>query len=85
MKIMKNVAIYTTLTCHFCKDAKAFFKTHNVPYQEYDVLADTARREEMIDRSGQMGVPVIEITSEDGTEQHIVGFDKKGLSAALGV
>ena len=77
---MKNVTIYSTPTCHFCHLEKDFFKEKNVAYTEYDVASDMAKRKEMIDKSGQMGVPVIDIEGEI-----IVGFDKERIKAALGL
>lgn len=60
--------------------AKEFFKENNVPYEEHDVSTDMARRTEMIDKSGQMGVPVI-IIENDLT----VGFDRAKISSMLGI
>lgn len=77
---MKPVTIYSTPTCHFCHLAKEFFKEHTVAYTEYDVSHDLAKRQEMIQRSGQMGVPVIFIGDE-----LIVGFDKDRIAGALGI
>ena len=77
---MKQVSIYSTPTCVYCKGAKEFFKKNNISYTEYDVAADAKKREEMIDKSGQMGVPVIEVG-----EDIVVGFDQKLLSKLLGV
>jgi glutaredoxin-like YruB-family protein len=82
---MKKVAIYTTPTCTYCKATKEFFKDHNVAYEEYNVGTDLARRQEMVTKSGQMGVPVIAIADETGKEQIIVGFDEEALSSALGI
>ncbi len=76
---MAKVIIYTTPTCQFCKMAKAFFKDHNVAYDEKNVAFDDAAREEMIKKSGQLGVAVIDV---DGT--FVVGFDKPKLSKLLG-
>jgi glutaredoxin 3 len=76
----KSVTIYSTPTCHFCEMAKEFFTQNNVPYTEHNVAADMERRQEMIDKSGQMGVPVILIGDE-----LIVGFDKEKIAAAVGV
>lgn len=59
--------------------AKEFFKNNNVAYTEHDVAADDAKREEMIQKSGQMGVPVIDI---DG--KILVGFNQPEIEAALG-
>lgn len=75
---MKNVTIYTTPTCHFCHAAKEFFKEHNVAFTEKDVAGDMAARSEMIDKSHQMGVPVIDV---GGTL--IVGFDEGALRKEL--
>lgn len=78
MTFMSRVIIYTTPACVYCKMTKAFFKEHNIAYEEKDVANDTAMAEEMVKKSGQMGVPVIDI---DG--KILVGFDKEGLSALL--
>lgn len=77
---MKNVTIYSTPTCHFCHMAKEFFKENNVQYTEYDVLSNLEKRQEMVEKSGQMGVPVIII---DG--KIIVGFDQMEISSILGI
>ena len=76
----KSVTIYTTPTCHFCQMSKEFFKENNISYTEHNVAADMEKRQEMIDRSGQMGVPVIYVGDE-----MIIGFDKKRLESALGL
>lgn len=78
---MKKVEIYSTETCHFCHMAKEFFKAHNVPFIDYNVGTDTAKRAEMVDKSGQMGVPVIIIDDKD----LIVGFDQAHISKLLGI
>ncbi|QQG46329.1 MAG: NrdH-redoxin [Candidatus Niyogibacteria bacterium] len=77
---MKNVTIYTTPSCVYCKMTKAFFKENNIEYSEKDVASDAAAREEMIKKSGQMGVPVTDIDGE-----LTVGFDKERLSGLLGI
>ncbi|MBI2100346.1 MAG: glutathione S-transferase N-terminal domain-containing protein [Candidatus Vogelbacteria bacterium] len=81
----KKVVIYTTPSCVYCRAAKALFHEKGIKYEEYNVGLDATRREEMIDKSGQMGVPVITIADEDNEEQVIVGFDKATLTAALGL
>jgi glutaredoxin 3 len=75
---MKNVTIYSTPTCHFCHLAKDFFKEKNITYTEYDVASDLEKRKEMIEKSGQMGVPVIVIGDEI-----TVGFDKPRIVGLL--
>lgn len=80
MTMEKSVIIYTTPTCHFCQMTKEFFKSNGVTYTEHDVAADQTKRQEMVDKSGQMGVPVIFIG-----EEMIIGFDRKRLSELLGL
>ncbi len=77
---MKNVTIYSTPTCHFCAEAKKYFKDHNITYTEYNVVSDLERRKEMIEKSGQLGVPVIDI---DG--QVMVGFEESEFVKALSI
>ena len=77
---MKNVIIYSTPTCTYCKAAKEYFTAHNVAFTEYIVASDMERRKEMIDKTGQMGVPVI-IVGDDIT----VGFDQEKIAAELGI
>ena len=66
----KNITIYSTPSCHFCHLAKDFFKANGIAYTEYDVAKDLEKRKEMINKSGQMGVPVITID-----ENIVVGFN----------
>lgn len=73
-----TVKIYTTPTCIWCKRTKEFFKENNITYEEIDVANDRDAAEEMIDKSGQTGTPVIDV---DG--KIIVGFDEEALTKAL--
>lgn len=75
---MVQVKIYTTPSCVYCKMAKDFFKENNIVYEEFDVAKDAEKREEMIQKSGQLGVPVIEIDGE-----LIIGFDKARIKQLL--
>lgn len=77
---MHNVTIYSTPTCHFCHAAKEFFTENKVTYTEHDVASDMEKRSEMIDMTGQMGVPVIRVDDDV-----IVGFDEDKLKELLGV
>lgn len=77
---MAQVIIYSTPSCHYCGLAKEFFKQHNVSYTEHNVAADVEKRKEMVEKSGQLGVPVIDI---DG--KVIVGFDESAIAGALGI
>ena len=76
----KNVTIYSTPTCHFCQMTKEFLKEKNIGYTEFDVARDLEKRQEMIQKSGQMGVPVIFVGND-----MIIGFDKERLMTSLGV
>ena len=75
---MANVTIYTTPTCVYCKMTKEFFQKNNVPYEEKNVATDAVARDHMIQKSGQMGVPVIEVD-----DKIIIGFDQPRLKEAL--
>lgn len=72
------VKVYSTPTCTYCQKTKAFLKENNVEYEEINVAEDEAAREEMIEKTGQMGVPVIMVG-----DTIIVGFDKEALKKAL--
>lgn len=76
----KQVTIYSTPTCHFCHAAKDFFTENNVKFTDYNVGTDLEKRKEMIQKSGQMGVPVITIGND-----LIVGYDEEQLRGLLGV
>lgn len=77
---MKNVTIYSTPTCHFCHMAKDFFTSHSIPFTDYNVATDLEKRKEMVEKSGQMGVPVIVIDGE-----LTVGFDQPRIAKLLGI
>ena len=79
-EFLMKVKIYSTPTCVYCGLAKDFFKEKNVKYEEVDVSVDENAAQEMIDKSGQFGVPVVEV---DG--KIIVGFNKRELEKALGL
>ena len=74
------VTIYSTPTCVYCKMAKDFFKEHNVLYEEKDVSIDQGARQKLIELSGQLGVPVIDIDGEI-----IVGFNQAKLAKILNI
>ncbi len=75
---MNTVTIYSTPVCHFCHAAKDFFKENNVEYTEHDVASDLEKRTEMIDMTGQMGVPVIRIGDDV-----IIGYDEPKIKELL--
>lgn len=75
---MAQVTVYSTPTCPWCKKTKRLLEAHKVPYTDLDVASDVAARQEMVRKSGQMGVPVIEI---DG--QIITGYDEARVKELL--
>jgi glutaredoxin-like YruB-family protein len=77
-KATKKVIVYSTQTCPYCVMAKDFLKENKIAFRDVDVGADEKAAQEMIDKSGQMGVPVIDV---DG--KIIVGFDREALRDAL--
>ena len=77
---MATVTIYSTPTCVYCTMAKTFFKSNNVAFTEHNVATDLEARKQMIDKTGQMGVPVIEVDNEV-----IVGFNEDKLKSLLNV
>lgn len=80
-----KVLIYSTKTCPFCKMEKEYLTSKGVAFENIFVDDDEKKAQEMIDKSGQMGVPVTVITGDDGKEEVLVGFDKEKLNLALGV
>ncbi len=74
------IKIYSTPTCVYCKMAKEFFKKNNLAYDEVNVAEDQAAREEMVNKSHQLGVPVI-----DANGKILVGFNEAELRKALGM
>ncbi len=80
LKMAKTVKVYSTPTCPFCIRAKQFLKDNNISYENLDVSSNAALGEEMVKKSGQMGVPVLDIDGEI-----IVGFDKERIKKTLGL
>lgn len=73
-----TVQVYSTPSCPWCTKVKEYFKENNIDYVDYDVSADTEKAIEMINKSGQRGVPVIDIQGNI-----VVGFDKKNIDNLL--
>ncbi len=76
----KKVTIYSTPSCHFCHMAKDFFNEKGIAFTDYNVAEDMEKRKELIDKSGQLGVPVIFIG-----EDMVIGFNKPKVVALLGL
>lgn len=77
---MAKITLYSTPSCVYCKIAKTYFTENNIAYEEKNVMEDMTAQNEMIQKSGQLGVPVIEI---DGAI--VVGFDKTKIKSLLGL
>ena len=76
----KKIKVYSTTTCPFCHQVKDYLKEKKIEFTDFDVSSDNNRAQEMIDKSGQMGVPVIDI---DG--KVIIGFDRDAINKELGL
>ena len=77
---MKKVIMYSTPTCHYCNLAKEYFDEKKIKYESIDVSSNMEKRREMMEKSGQLGVPVILIDKEV-----VVGFDRSRLAQLLGI
>jgi glutaredoxin 3 len=77
--LQKKILIYTTPTCPFCHQAKEYLDSKNIKYSDFDV-SDPKNAQIMIDKSGQMGVPVVDIEGKI-----IIGFDKVAIDKELGI
>lgn len=76
----KKVTVYSTPTCPFCVRAKEFLKDNNIEFEDIDVSENSEKAQEMMDKSGQMGVPVLDVEGDI-----IVGFDKEKIKQALSI
>ncbi len=74
------IKVYSTPSCAYCVTLKKFLKGKDIKFQDVDVSADEKELQEMVDKSGQMGVPVIDL---DG--QIIVGFNRNKILEALNI
>lgn len=76
----KQVKVYSTPTCPYCIRIKQFLKDNNIAFEDIDVSTNSSAAREMTEKSGQMGVPVVDIGGEI-----VVGFDKEKITKALGI
>lgn len=79
-KKQPTVLIFTTPTCSYCNMAKRYFREHNIRFRDIDISRDPAAARDVVRRSGQMGVPVIDIGGKI-----VVGFDKAKINQLLGI
>lgn len=77
---MANVKVYSTPTCPYCKRAKSLLDANGIDYETVDVSQDDQAIKEMMDKTGQMSVPVLDIDGE-----LVIGFDKSKISELLGL
>lgn len=80
-----NIKIYTTTTCPYCKMEKEYLDSKGVKYENVFVDNDPTAAQQMLEESGQMGVPFTEVSGDDGNVVKILGFDKEKLNEAIGI
>lgn len=81
----KDVVMYSTNTCAYCHATRQYFEKKDIDFTEINLDEQPDKRQELIDLSGQMAVPVILITKDDGTKDVTVGYNVPKLASALGV
>lgn len=82
---VKKIKLYATTSCPYCKMEASWLDSQKIKYEHTLVDLNQAAAEEMVAKTGQMGVPVTEIVYDNGEEEYIVGFDKEKLSEILGL
>lgn len=80
MDSKNSVKVFITPVCPYCYTLKEFLKEKGIEFEEIDVCEDEKLKEELIKKSGQMGVPVIEINGEV-----VVGFDREKIVKLLNI
>lgn len=80
---MSKITIYSTATCGYCKMLKGYLQSKNIAYQEKHVDQDPQAAKELLDKSGQMSVPLSVIVQDDGSEEMILGFDRSRVDALM--
>jgi len=76
----KKIVIYSTPTCHFCHMVKDYLSGKGIAFTDHNVAVDLEKRQEMMEKSGQMGVPVIFIDND-----MVIGFDQSKIDSLLGL
>ncbi len=82
---MPKITIYSTATCAYCKMLKSYLQSKNIAYEEKHADQDQKLAQELLEKSGQLGVPFTIIQKDDGTEEKILGFDRPKINAVLGL
>lgn len=83
--VMPEVTIYSTKSCPYCQMEKEYLDEKGIKYTNYYVDGDQEKAQEMIEISGQMGVPFTVIKADDGQEHYVLGFQKEKLNEILGI
>jgi len=81
----KDITIYSTATCGFCKMIKSYLNDKGISYNVKMADEDQSIAKELFEKSGQLGVPFTVITDDDGNEEKILGFDRRKIDSALGL
>jgi glutaredoxin-like YruB-family protein len=79
-KVQPKVVVFSTPTCSYCNMAKSYFREKGIKFTDIDVSRDQAAARDMVRRSGQMGVPVIDIGGKI-----VVGFNRPQVNTLLGI
>ena len=82
---MSKITIYSTATCAYCKMLKSYLQSKDIAYEEKHADIDQSVAQELFEKSGQLGVPITIIETEDGSEEKILGFDRKKVDLVLGI
>ncbi len=82
---MKNITIYSTATCGFCKMLKSYLNSKDIKFDEKKADEDQKIAQELYEKSGQLGVPFTVITDDSGKEELILGFDRQKIDTVLGL
>ena len=82
---VKKIKLYATTSCPYCKMEASWLDSHKIKYEHTLVDLNQKAAEEMVRKTGQMGVPVTEIVYDNGEQEYIIGFDKERLSEVLGL
>lgn len=80
---VKNIKLYATMSCPYCKMEASWLDSKKIKYEHVYVDLNQQAGEEMVRKTGQMGVPVTEIVYDNGEEEYIIGFDKARLEEIL--
>lgn len=82
---MPKITIYSTANCAFCHAEKEYLKSKNIAYKDIMIDEDPAQATYLYEKFGAMGVPFTHILNDDGTEEKILGFDRRKLDTVLNI